>query len=293
MTILSVLCASIAASSVGYVPPQGLWELSSNAELIVIATVEFGAPGTAMPTTFTQAAQWTPTSRERVMQLRVRETLKGATAELIEVLGEHPAGETVLAFLEGAHGRWRFVASRYGQLHPPEDELPVFTDRVREALRLQASSFTKEQKIDWAVRTAAQRATRWHGVWELSAPTESNWFSRNGRESVTQVDENQRRLLADGFIAEPSADDTTAIIAALLKQHTDPRLDLALINAVETLLEGTNSLSAFQVMDEVIKRAGGARRLLYAGINPLAWEHDMTTLRTVWAKARKELRLPK
>ena len=77
-----------------------------------------------------------------------------------------------------------------------------------------------------------------------------------------------------------------------MRKHADPRFDLALIRAEETLLEGTDSLSAFQVLDEVIKRAGGSKRLL-AGINPSSWKHDMTTLREVWAKARKELRLPK
>lgn len=303
MRLLSSACAIVATQALAYpIPPQGLWELTANSELVVIATVELGPPGTALPTSFAKAAQWTPTSREPVVRLRVIETLKGVPAELVEVLRDpgmiYPApsrfeeGKKVLAFLEGAHGRWHVVARSYGTLYPSEDELPVFAERIREAVKLQASSFTNAQRIDWAVRTTARRATRWHGAVELARPSAPNLFSRSVNRQVTSIDEKQRQLLASGFVAEPSADSTTPKIAQLLSGHTDPRFDRALIGAVNTLLEGTDSLSAFDAMDQAIARAGGTRRALMAGINPSAWEHDMSTLRSAWAKAKKELKLP-
>lgn len=289
MRSLILTCVCLSTTALGYpIQPQGLWELTQHAELVVIATVEEGPAGTAVPTSFAAAASWTPNSRESVVRLRVRETIKGNPAELVEVRGSvgmlcpapdiYPLGETVLAFLQGDHGRWRVDALSYGTLYPDDDELPLFKQRILEAVALQSGKFTAKQKTDWAVRAATRRATRWHGLRELPPAS-------------TALDDEQRRLLSTGFVAEPSADATTGKLAALLRGHPDPQLDRTLVGAVDCLLEGRDSLAAFDAMYEVILRAGGTRRL-FVGINTSAWEHDLGVLRRVWANAREVLHLP-
>lgn len=294
------------------ISPQTLWDLTGNADLIVVAKVEALHAEVSAPTSFAEAARWKPSPVEDpgfdgmapLARLRVVETLKGHPANTLDVVteggmmcpapGRFLVGRTVLVFLSGYSGRWHVSGLSYGTLYPDPDELPAFRERVAAALAAQASPQADAHKLDWLVHTAALRATRWHGAYELANgldPTHA-YYDRVRNGGVAKLTSKQRAIIARGFINDPSADSTTAMVAALLKDHADPRLDRALVGAVDALLDGDDSLAAHGAMSAVIARAGADPGRWLGGLEQGAFEYDMEKLRQAWLKARAELRLP-
>lgn len=303
---LGLATSLIATVASAYpISPQTLWELSGSAEVIVIAKVERLHADVVSPTSFTDAAQWKTDDFEgqELVRLRVLSTLKGSPGQELDVQtaagmicpapGRFLEGKIVLAFLSSNEGRWYVEGLSYGTLYPEPDELPVFKERIAEAVKLQAGKFTPAEKLDWAVRTAARKATRWQGAYELASGRDRihAFYDRKRAPEGAKLDDVQRKVLADGFVAEPSADGTTAMIADLLNGFPDARVDRALVGAVDTLLEGVEGRTAYEALSAVIARAGGDPTLLQ-GLDPRAFRYDMGELRKAWALAKKDLKLP-
>lgn len=293
----------LAALSHAYpIEPQTLWELSGDAEVIVVATVERLHNGVRAPEAF--AAVTDPGVRrfgEPLARLRVVTVLKGTPGAALDVVtegrmmcpapGRFVEGKTVLAFLRAWQGRWYVHGLSYGTLYPSPDELPIFKARIAEAIELQARKHTPAEKIQWAVRAASRRATRWHGTHLLSSGRDSRHWAERGPKEPVKLDDVQLSAIAEGFIAEPSVDRTTATIADLLKGYADPRIDRALVGAVDALLEDDDPYAGFQALKAVVERAGGDITLLN-DIEPKASRQEIPALRRAWSTARKDLKLP-
>ena len=290
----------LSTSAFAYpISPKTLWDLTSEAELIVVARVEHLRGEAFAPRSFTEAATNNPSARhvDDLARLRVVETLKGSAAQSLEVVtsagsicpapGRFVVGELMVAFLSSYGGRWHALGLSYGTLYPDAEELPVMKERIAAAVALQKTKFAPEQRLDWAVATAARRATRWHGAYELASATdEMHSFYDEKKREPAQLTELQLRALADGFINEPSADETTVMMLRLLRKQADPRLDAAFVGAVDSLLE-RDPRSAIPAMEDLVARAGGDPALL-EGI----WDSGDEVLRRRWQAAREELRLP-
>lgn len=305
--LLALLLGS--GSVFGYpISPATLWNLAADAELVVVARVEAVHDDTFSPMSFAQAAEWKadPTGRggAELARLRVTQTLKGRPAEVLEVVtsrgiicpapGRFLVGETVLAFLSSYAGHWHVEGRSYGTLYPEPDELPVVKERLAMAVALQTTGFTPAQKLDWAVGTAARRATRWQGAYELASALDSihAYYDDRPRDPEVKLTRAQRQALADGFVREPSADTTTAMMAKLLEGHADPALDRAFVGAVDALLEEGDAWAASQAAGAVIARAGGDPKTLLPPRDETFAPPDLAALREAWAHARAKLRMP-
>ena len=160
MRFLPRLCAHVALTillatciALGYpIPPQTLWELTENANLIVVAKVETVVN---LDREDPEVDSWA----DARTQLAVREVWKGAETETVEVaFGPHlvcPAppryveGKTVLAFLRRDNGVWTTVGLSYGTLYPDADELDDFREVVKSALTLQRDGVKGDAKLEW------------------------------------------------------------------------------------------------------------------------------------------------
>lgn len=300
------LAALLLANVVSAYPiaPQTLWNLSARSQVIVVAKVERLHDDVLAPESFSAAADPDQARGPRELaRLRVTRVLKGSPGQELDVVteggmvcpapGRFIVGKTVLAFLSSFEGRWHVTGLSYGTLYPAPEHLAVFEQRIQEAAALQAGTYSEAQKTDWAVRTAAHAATRWHGAYELASGRDRRHsFYDSERSPVTKkLDAVQQKILADGFIAEPTADRTTALIAELLRGYADPRVDQALVGAVDALMQGSSSFTAFEALAAVVERAGGDVTLL-EGIDPEAFRHDFDVLRRAWDVAKKDLKLP-
>ena len=74
----------------------------------------------------------------------------------------------MIAFLTGGDDTWTTVALSYGTHYPAPGDIGDYRNRVREARDLMSRPRVPEAtRLDWLVRAASRRATRWDGLYEL------------------------------------------------------------------------------------------------------------------------------
>jgi hypothetical protein len=290
---LILLAWLASASAAAYpIPPQNIWTLSGSAEVIVIAKVSVqGGPKHSV-------------GGAEIARLSVQTVLKGSPPAELDVVTESnvlcPApgrfidGRMVIAFLFSAGGKWHVQGRSYGTLYPQPEELAVYKARISEAVKLQAREHSLLEKVDWAVRATARRATRWDGTSVLPLPRrvpKPRTDGKPGSEEWSLIDPRQRKMIADGFIAEPSADATTARIADALQGYSDAAVDRALVGAIDTLLLEGRADAAYDAINSVIMRAGGDLKLL-AGLDPYDLRNQLGALREAWTRVLDTLKLP-
>jgi hypothetical protein len=309
-----VLLSGLLAMPAGAYPiaPVTLWELTDKAQLIVVAKVVRLHDGPTSVRSF-KAAQALVTRGRRdgssagsYARLHVLETLKGDPATTLDVEtndgmicpapGRFDLGERVLAFLRpDPDGTWEVVGLSYGTLYPDDEELAIFRERIAAALALRQTSWVDSDVLAWKVQTASRRATRWHGLYAIAALADRMhaFYDPSSKDRRAGLSAEQRRQIAEGFIAEPSADSTVPMVAQVLVAYRDPRLDRALIGAVDALLDGKEDYVMRDAIAAVIERAGG---------KPAKWlgklregedfRFNPEELQKAWMRARADLKLP-
>ena len=286
--------------------PVPLWELIDQAEVVVLAEVERIQPHSRILGLVVRKLDldvdidvYRDTAHLRVLQV-----WKGRVPRRLRVkfmsdpgccLIMHPpyyvAGETVLAFLQ--HNRrgdsgddfetvfYRYYAAYYyGTFYPTPDGVPVFRWLVDRALRLQAAgSVSPEVRVDWVVEAAAHATSRWQGLFPLGR-------KGDGDGPAVRLTREQLQRIADGFVAEPTADYNSYLTLGVLHGFADPRVDLLAVRIVEAWLrEEEVPFWLSDLMSLVLNRHGDPEPVLGS-------DDDPERLRDVWREARERLRIP-
>lgn len=236
----TIACLSATAASAMQFPAQPLWALVNDADVIVIADVslKWSEP-------FPETVEEFWVDRDHV-SLSVRETLKGSAPAALVVdysaglicpaPPRYEVGRRVLAFLkQGTDGRFSTVGLSYGTRYPAESELDAFRTRIREAVALQSDPPVSDvDMIDWLIRTAAQPATRWHGIEPFGNYMRAG-FGYSGKRDVQLADmlrPEQLEQLRRVFLLAPPDDDTLPMFLAALRNDRSREIDAAAIAAV-------------------------------------------------------------
>lgn len=287
--------------------PVPLWGLIDQAEVVVLAEVERIQPHSRLLGLVVRKLDLDvdiDIDRDSA-HLRVLQVWKGRAPRRIRVKfmsdpgcclimqpPHYVAGETVLAFLQ--NDRWsdsgdafetvfyRYYGTYYyyGTFYPTPDGVPVFRRLVDRALRLQAAgSVSPEDRVDWVVEAAAHATSRWQGLFPLAR-------KGDGGGRAVPLTREQLQRIADGFVAEPTADYNSYLTLGVLHGFADPRVDELAVRIVEAWLreeEVPSWLSDLMIL--VLNRHGDPEPVLGS-------DDDPERLRDVWREARERLRIP-
>lgn len=226
MRILSLILLGVAVGSSpagAYpIPPQPLWNLVTGADVVVLATV--GRKWREVPVDDEDA--WRH-AMDRVALAPI-DVLKGTvTAE--ELVVEYSAdlscpapphyqtGKRVLTFLRRTSGgRFAVLGLSWGTQYP-EDNFGAFKARIREALVLQSDPPVSEvDKVDWHIRTAAEPATRWDGLWPLVRSSRPD----DDGPGIHMLPAQLRRLRKVFLSEKPSDGALGVFLMALARDHS-------------------------------------------------------------------------
>jgi hypothetical protein len=303
----------LSSTTLGYpISPVTLWDLTREAELILVAKVQGTHAGRVEIETFKQAlpfvTQGNPGAEasEEFARLEVLEVWKGSAGHLVDVEthsgmvcpapGRFIVGERVLVFLSGDEaGRWQVAGLSYGTLYPADDELAAYREQVARALALpREKGESDSQRIAWNVVAASHRATRWQGLYALSKQSDRMhaFYDHRSHDPATSLSQEQLRTIAEGFIAEPSADRTVPMVVNLLLGYRDARLDRALVGAVDVLLDGHDDVAMHDAIEAMIRRAGADPSRWLPASSGADFRFDVPALQAAWRKAHRDLGLP-
>jgi len=312
MTLVSlVLLGAIPQAGAYPISPVPLWDLTREADMIVLADVLDVVPATGpFPVSMLDAPSSSRIDGAGSMALlRVRESWKGEVLAAVNVnfdsnmmcpaAPRYAKGKVVAAFLGREEDHWSTVALSYGTLYPAAGEIEDFRARVKEAVELQARpELDPEDKTEWLVRAASRPSTRWHGLYELIPESDGLHFyydqkggTRTGREHLTPA---QLTRIARGFVTQPSVDRTLPMILSLFQDLPYHAFDRAAIAVVEALLlRDTVPWWFDDALEPLLKRLGDPdpeSRL--RSVRERFERKDMKALREIWKQTKKDLDLP-
>ena len=195
--------------------------------------------------------------------------------------------------------------------YPEPEEVPVFRRLLAEAVELQARKAVPEgDRRRWLVRAAADPATRWDGLYDLSRdsdPTHAFYDSRPAQRGlVGALTADERATLAAAFAKAPLLDRTVPMMLKVLAGHPDRDVDLTALAAVDTALAAERMpfwvheamplvLARFgEVLPRPAKCAKKDKRDCDFLDDPLlrSMERTDAQMRLDWAAARQRLGLP-
>ena len=293
------------------ISPVTLWGLTEEADLVVLADI----------TNVTQAEETdgtplrdAPSSTRlngagSVAHLRVREVWKGEAPGAITVDFDpnyicpapprYVVGKTVIAFLYDQDGHWRTVALSYGTRYPDAGEIGTYRDLVGSAKDVMSRwPATKAERLDWLVRAASFRATRWDGLYDLMPEGDSlhSYYDQKTGDrpgSAGLTDAHYQRL-ARGFSEQPSTDRTLVMILALFEGRPSFALDRAAIASLESvLLADRPPWWIDEALKLLLRRLGdSAPEARLAVLGDEFDEKDAATVRVIWTRAKADLGLP-
>lgn len=242
------------------IPPATLWELSHRSERIVYAEV------VRHPS-------------DDVARLRVLETWRGSPTKELDVHYEpglvcpappvYADGKRVVAFLAQWEGHWRTVALSYGTRYPAdarelEDLRMVVADAVKRLppYTRRASDYDAEPPRpprDWALLAATLPATRWDGLYVLAADADTPHarYDYRRREKGTLTAEQKRRL-AESFVAAPSRDHTVPMLLTALEGFPSKELDAAITSVLDDVIREEPPYWAHEALQLFRARLGAA-----------------------------------
>ena len=301
------------------ISPVTLWGLTEEADLVVLADITNVTP--AAETRGTPMRDAPSSSRlggsGSVARLLVREVWKGEAAGAITVDFDpnyicpapprYVAGKTVIAFLTDEDGHWRTVALSYGTRYPEAGEIGTYRDLVRSARDLMSrtpmakadgASVPKADRLDWLVRAASFRATRWDGLYDLMPQGDSlhSFYDQDvgDRPGSAGLTDAQYQRLARGFSEQPSTDRTLVMILSLFEGRPSHVLDRAAMASLESvLLADPPPWWIDEALKLLLRRLGDPApeaRLVLLGDTFDA--KDAGTVREIWARAKADLGLP-
>lgn len=291
------------------IPPRTLWELTGDAELIVLADVEDVKP--ARPGKDEEELS----IPEAIARLQVQEIWKGEAVGQVDVTFPEglicPAppryieGKSVVAFLarsENGVEKWRTVALSYGTLYPSAAELSDVREMTRRALDLQASGKVPTQDlVDWLVEAASRPGTRWHGLYPLAPDIDEvhSFYDRTDRRPLhQQLQPAHFARLAQSFAEIPPVDITLPMMLTLLARTPGSALDEAAAAAIEAALELDRTPWWLEdALRLTLARFGDQhpeRRIeaLEKAVSKDCWEMEPAKMRELWEAARRDLKIP-
>ena len=309
LVAFGILAGGAAGRALAYpIPPVTLWDLVSQADTIVLATVE----NERSVDRGRDDTDWNDT----VAVLSVQEAWKGKAAGRLQVPyprgmicpapPRYEAGLTVLAFL--AHdrkGARATVGLSYGTLYPEPGELPVFRELVRQAAAAQSiknDADRERARVDWQVRAAGEVPTRWHGLYALAPDGDALHSFYDGRnKSSPALTPAHVEQLAHAFVAAPALDFTLPMMLRILDGHPSPAVDETAVAATDTVLAANDPpYWAADLMALTLRRLGKSPPLgpsraqgdqdalerdpLLGGL-----DIDAPKLRAQWSALRKQL----
>jgi len=286
------------------IPPQTLWDLTLEAERVVVARVE--------TVKIDESGD--------LAVLRVIETWKGPFTEFIRVRfssrmicpapPRYVEGREVLAFLKASDevaDSFTTVGLSYGSLYPAVEDRQAFWQLVhRLGSADDSTSFT--MKKEWHVEAASRRATRWHGLYglESSADAVHSFYDRpqEGSQHLgALLSADEISAIAEGFLNEPSADVTLPMVLVLLRDFRSAELDTTAVALVEGTLRRTPPpYWTAQTMILVWERFGDPRGQIRLKafakpdgdplLDSMFWTTDAGKLEAAWIASKGELPIP-
>ncbi len=296
------------------IPPNPLWTLTQDAELIVVAEVTDHEPWRDERESADRSMSKT------VALLSILDTLKGPELETVRV--PYPAGlvcpqpphyfdgEVVVAFLERYDDRWHTVSLSFGTLYPQGPDLDDVLTMTRWAVRLQAEAgaggVLQEQRMRWLLEAAARSGTRWHALMELQHPellVDRRPGAAEYRAPAALTDEDFAEL-AQALIREPRPDHTLPMMLELLREHPEPALDEVVLAVTEGMLAHEKPSFVLEwMLSEVMRRFGeleprGTIERFQAAREAQDvpdWSERMPTIeewRSFWIETKRRLGIP-
>jgi len=304
----------LAAPAGAYpIPPSTLWELTEEADLVVLATVVRTEPG--------QESEKDPFTRD-VAVLQVKEVWKGKVGAEVRVSYSSgmicpapPRFEPLLdvvAFLERTRdGKSYHVGSlSYGTLYPEFRDLPAFRSLVKEAMALQASadkSAAARNRTEWLVKAVEEPATRWHGLYELDSSSDGMHAFYDNRQRTGRADltPEQRQRILKAFAERPRLDGNLVTMLSLIGSRPSAEVYQTAVAAIDTLLEEkAPPYWTFQLVALTRARLGmspppapakpAKKKQVSFEDDPIFATRapDFTALRKEWQQVRKTLAFP-
>jgi hypothetical protein len=312
----SWLTAALVALSVapahGYpIPPSTLWSLATEADLVVLATVEEDgreAHAAKADEADEESFDWTPARAK----LAVREVWKGQAGREIVVayspnlICPAPArfeeGQTVLAFLgwDADKTLWYVPELSYGTLYPREGEIGIHRRLVEQALFLQRNRLAQNgPPLEWLAEAAAARGTRWHGLYGLAARFDRlhSFYDRESGQYDLSLFLSKAAIerIVNGFVDEPSADVTFVMMLGLLAGEPSESFDRAALGIFEGLLQRESApywiADALRLLLERFAEQKIDGRLARLGAEEFSTP-AVDEVRKVWSEAKLDLALP-
>lgn len=221
------------------IPPQTVWSLSREADLIVLARVD-------AIRTLNLSDQDTVRLPSHLAVLAVAEVWKGTVPERIEVGFDrnvicpapavYLAGQRVVAFL-GRHGEaWYTLGLSYGTRYPMGAKgEQAMAAAVQLALAAPADDEITRQR--WALKVFADRVTRWDALYTLNHKTDVHhaYYDRDKGESP-RLSREALATLSAAFVKAPSYDATLVQVLKLLGPRLEPQVLRAAVDAFETIM---------------------------------------------------------
>jgi hypothetical protein len=264
---LASLCPAVALAYP--IPPQTLWDLTRDAEVVVVAQVDAvervsGADGSD------------PFESGDAATLRVTTTLKGPALGKVTVRFNagiacpappvYRAGRQVLAFLTRARTGtgWVTTGLSYGTRYPADArEVEALSSVVRLALQQQRADPDPNvpPTAEWVLRAARFPVTRWDGLYAFDQRSDPNHAAYDRKRSARAPKgagvEALEAALAEAFIAEPSYDSTLPMVLRVLEANASPAVTEAAVDAFETVLRsGSAPHWADEAMTLISERLG-------------------------------------
>jgi hypothetical protein len=308
--ILGIALSAATTAPAYPIPPAPLWRLVHDADAIVVAqvvSVEEVTPAARPAQDDDDAIDLWGSADAR---LHVSERWKGEIETDVVVPFEpnmvcptpprYQPGETVLAFLvrDQRTQSWQTAHLSYGTIYPSPEALPIYAERVREALALQGKkSVDRIDRIEWLVRCAEDHATRWNGLYELvGVPKRFLEEDEDGDLRIPPAelltDEHRARIVS-GFLRDPRLDATVPQLLEVLGPYRDARFDRAVVAAIDHAFDADapDVFMLHAAVRAILARLGDGNA--DAGIPELAgvWQEKshVDALRKAWVEAKAKL----
>ncbi|MBL8919159.1 MAG: hypothetical protein JNJ54_09890 [Myxococcaceae bacterium] len=253
------------------IPPQTLWELTRDAEAIVVAHVDAVK---ALPRA--DKDTWGPS---HLATLSVNEALKGAVKGVVEVPfhgnmlcpapPDYREGETVVAFLSRDKDTWDTVALSYGTRYPGDARSLAQTKHVIElAARLLRG--TSEPPMGWLLLAIAHPSTRWDGLFALQHESDelhSHYGRRAPSEPLSPI---TLAAVESAFLEQPSFDATVPMMLNVLASRPAPAITQLTVDILESVMRANPApWWTDEAMTLLEARLGATARSHPAGADPL------------------------
>jgi hypothetical protein len=261
-----------------------LWQQIFEADAIVLATV---VSVETSPSADAAVAGGPP-----IVRLRVMEAWKGEIAPEVSMpMGGVARGDTVPIFLarDDEIDSWSVSYAAYPIMNASPADTDVYAARVREALDIQQRMPDRITRIEWLVRCAENRVTRWDGLVLLQDEAADD--DRICIPPAEQLTDDHRHRIAMGFIRDPQIDATIPLLVDVLGAYRDARFDRELIAAIDRAFdsEARNAWTCLAMAAMLSRWGDKDAESRFADVLARPTESYWTELRKEWTRAKARM----